>query len=83
MQLTQRCNKKAAKLQRPPTRIYDRVVLGPADFVHHQCGESSPHLRRGHFCLQSCGTQSSLRKVIFLAPTWVRGDRLVGQQAGK
>ncbi len=82
-QLTQRGSKKAAKLLRQIPRIYDRVVLGPADFVHHQHGELSPHLRRGHFRLQPYGPQSSLRKVIFLAPTWVRADRLVVHEAGK
>ncbi|WP_426103089.1 hypothetical protein [Massilia sp. TSP1-1-2] len=76
-QLVQRGSRKAAKLSRKVMRLYDRVVIGPAGFVHPPHGELSPHLRRGHFRLQPYGPESSLRKVIFLAPTWVRGDRLL------
>ncbi|WP_157771949.1 hypothetical protein [Ralstonia solanacearum] len=68
--------KKAAKLVRRIPQLYDRIVLGPRELAAHAHGEVSPHLRRGHFRLQPHGPQSSLRKVIFLAPTWVRADRL-------
>ncbi len=68
--------KKAAKLARKITQRYDRIMLGPQTLALHAHGEVSPHLRRGHFRLQPHGPRSSLRKVIFLAPTWVRADRL-------
>jgi hypothetical protein len=70
--------KKAAKLQRQLHDLYDRIVLGPQE-IHapvHGHGEVSPHLRRGHFRMQPHGPKSSLRKVIFMAPTWIRADRL-------
>jgi hypothetical protein len=50
---------------------HDRAV----DFFQ-QHGELSPHLQRGHFRPEPYGPQSSMRKVIFLAPTWVRADGL-------
>ena len=78
-QLTRLGAKKAAKLQRQIPRLYDRVVLGPHEALGQDQGELSPHMRRGHFRLQPYGPQSSLRKVIFVAPTWVRPDKLVPQ----
>ncbi|MGB7988144.1 MAG: hypothetical protein WCF44_02030 [Candidatus Methylophosphatis roskildensis] len=51
-------------------------MLGPQQIHLHGHGEVSPHLRRGHFRMQPHGPQMSLRKVIFIAPTWVRADRL-------
>lgn len=79
-QLTRLGAKKTAKLQRQIPRLYDRVVLGPHEALGQDQGELSPHMRRGHFRLQPYGPQSSLRKVIFVAPTWVRPDKL-GSQA--
>ncbi|KUZ80133.1 hypothetical protein [Burkholderia ubonensis] len=70
--------KKAAKLVRKIPQLYDKIVLGPSQFmVHVHGGEVSPHLRRGHFRLQPHGPRFSMRKVIFVAPTWVRADRVV------
>ncbi|WP_162631815.1 hypothetical protein [Burkholderia sp. JP2-270] len=69
--------KKMAKLVRKIPQLYDKIVLGPAQLmVHPHGGEVSPHLRRGHFRLQPHGPQFSMRKVIFVAPTWVRADRM-------
>jgi hypothetical protein len=68
--------KKAAKLQRQIDARYDRIVLGPQEIHLHGHGEVSPHLRRGHFRLQPHGPQLSLRKLMFIAPTWVRADKL-------
>lgn len=68
--------KKAVKLSRQMPKWYDRLILGPTEMPPHAHGELSPHLRRGHFRFQPYGPQSSLRKVIFLAPTWVRADKL-------
>jgi hypothetical protein len=69
--------KKAAKLQRQFFDLYDRIILGPKEIAGH--GEVSPHLRRGHFRMQPHGPQMSLRKLMFIAPTWVRADRLQAQ----
>lgn len=71
--------KKAAKLRRQVADLYDRVLLGPMALpAHLVCGRGdvAPHWRRGHFRMQAHGPQSSLRKVIFIAPTLVRADRL-------
>ncbi|KVS41093.1 hypothetical protein WK43_09490 [Burkholderia ubonensis] len=70
--------KKTAKLVRKIPQLYDKIVLGPSQFmVDVHGGEISPHLRRGHFRLQPHGPRFSMRKVIFVAPTWVRADRMV------
>jgi hypothetical protein len=69
--------KKAGRRSRQMSRWYDRIVLGPSELPMHGHGALSPHMRRGHFRQQPYGPQSSLRKVIFLAPTWVRADKLV------
>ncbi|KVH72221.1 hypothetical protein WJ41_13905 [Burkholderia ubonensis] len=69
--------KKTAKLARKIPQLYDKIILGPSQvMVHAHGGEVSPHLRRGHFRLQPYGPQFSMRKVIFVAPTWVRADRM-------
>jgi hypothetical protein len=71
--------KKLAKRSRQIAHLYDRIVLGPQTLMQHatdEHGEVSPHMRRGHFRLQPHGPQQSLRKVIFIAPTWIRADRL-------
>ncbi len=70
--------KKAAKLQRQLPDLYDRIVLGPQEIHVHGHGEVSPHLRRGHFRMQPHGPQNSLRRLIFISPTWVHADRLAG-----
>lgn len=78
-QLKQLGPKKAAKLRRHVNSLYDRILLGPLDLpgtVRGMHGEVSPHWRRGHFRMQPHGAQQSLRKVIFIAPTLVRADRL-------
>ncbi len=72
--------KKAAKLRRRVDHLYDRILLGPLtlpDHAHGARGEVSAHWRRGHFRMQPHGPQRSLRKVIFIAPTLVRADRLI------
>lgn len=71
--------RKAAKLLRQTARLYDRVVLGPSSPPCHLCAGSdgmAPHWRRGHFRMQAHGPRMSLRKVILIAPTVVRADRL-------
>jgi len=71
--------RKAGKLRRQMEHLYDSVVLGPPalpDHLRKVVGEMSPHWRRGHFRMQSCGPQMSQRKIIFIAPTVVRADRL-------
>ncbi|WP_231663317.1 hypothetical protein [Ralstonia solanacearum] len=67
-------------------QLYDRYIVGPASLegVHGAehgerltPGQALPaHWRRGHFRMQPHGPQSSLRKVIFVAPVIVRADRL-------
>jgi hypothetical protein len=64
--------------------LYDRYVVGPAVLADgaassagdHAGTEVSAHWRRGHFRMQTHGPQSSLRKLMFIAPTLVRPDRL-------
>jgi hypothetical protein len=71
--------KKAAKVRRQVDKLYDRVLLGPLELpvnTYSANGEISPHWRRGHFRMQPHGPQMSLRKVMFIAPTLVRVDRL-------
>ncbi len=71
--------KKAAKVHRQLEKLYDRIVLGPQTMAvhkHGEHGEMSPHWRRGHFRMQPHGPQNQLRKVLFIAPTLVRGDKL-------
>jgi hypothetical protein len=75
-QLQRRGAKKSAKLSRQLPKLYDRIILGPRETPGHGHGELATHLRRGHFRLQSHGPKQSLRKVMFIAPTWVRPDRL-------
>lgn len=69
--------KKAGKLQRRSERAYDWMEVGPAALppgLGH--GELPAHWRRGHLRQQAHGPQYSLRKVIFIAPTVVRADKL-------
>jgi hypothetical protein len=78
--------KKTAKLRRQLPRLYDRLVVGPTEISigqaagGHDCGggtnELSPHLRRGHFRLQPHGPNNSKRRLVFIAPAWVRADKL-------
>lgn len=72
--------KKAARLRRHVEQLYDRVLVGPATLPEHlraTHGDVAPHWRRGHFRMQAYGPKMGLRKVIFIAPTLVRADRLV------
>ena len=55
------------------------ILLGPLELPEYVRGvqnDVSPHWRRGHFRMQPHGPHQSLRKVIFIAPTLVRADRL-------
>lgn len=73
-------SKKAGKLQRRSEKLYDWLEIGPLalppGFGH---GELAPHWRRGHLRRQTHGPQHSLRKVIFIAPTVIRADKLYAQ----
>lgn len=90
-QLNRSGPKKAAKFQRQLARLYDRMVVGPTEvgIGHSAVGaeghgggvggggdELSPHLRRGHFRMQPHGPNGSKRRLMFIAPTWVRADKL-------
>ena len=67
-------------------QLYDRYIVGPTSLDGFNTTghgerltpgqELPPHWRRGHFRLQPHGPQSSLRKVIFVAPLIVRADKL-------
>lgn len=67
-------------------QLYDRYIIGPASWRETSLGADGEHLdaghelaahwRRGHFRLQPHGPQATLRKVMFIAPTIVRADRL-------
>ncbi|GGY34577.1 hypothetical protein [Pseudoduganella albidiflava] len=72
--------KKAARLRRLAAELYDRIVFGPValpSLLQAGRGDVAPHWRNGHFRMQPYGPQSTLRKVVFIAPTLVRADRLV------
>lgn len=68
--------KKAARFLRLLPDLYDRYVVGPESIHLSTHGEVSAHMRRGHFRMQPHGPQLAFRKVIFIAPTWVRADKL-------
>ena len=67
-------------------QLYDRYIVGPATWRETGLGDDGDHLdsghqlaahwRRGHFRLQPHGPQAALRKVMFIAPTIVRADKL-------
>ena len=65
-------------------KLYDKYVIGPASYSAPEggplTGENgstvSPHWRRGHFRWQAHGPRASLRKVMFIMPTLVRGKDL-------
>ena len=67
-------------------QLYDRYIIGPATWHETGLGDDGAHLdsdhelaahwRRGHFRLQPHGPQAALRKVMFIAPTIVRADKL-------
>jgi hypothetical protein len=67
-------------------QLYDRYIIGPATWAETELGtegdqltaghELPPHWRRGHFRQQAHGPRGSLRKLLFIAPTIVRADRL-------
>jgi hypothetical protein len=74
--LIRRGPKKMARAQHQLGDLYDRILIGPTEIPGHGHGEVSPHLRRGHFRMQPHGPQNSLRKLMFISPTWVRADIL-------
>ncbi|SAK53061.1 hypothetical protein AWB79_01972 [Caballeronia hypogeia] len=74
--LTRVRSKKASRIERKLASRYNRIIIGPAQFHGHSGGEVSPHWRRGHMRMQAHGPQMSLRKLIFIAPTLIRADRL-------
>ena len=67
-------------------QLYDRYIVGPTTWAETELGtegnqltaghELPPHWRRGHFRQQMHGPRGSLRKLMFIAPTIVRADRL-------
>ncbi|WP_175948456.1 hypothetical protein [Burkholderia pyrrocinia] len=68
--------KKASKLERRLTSRYNRIIVGPSQVIHYGPGEVASHWRRGHLRMQAHGPHFSLRKLIFIAPTLIRADRL-------
>lgn len=71
---------KAARFRRQAAELYDRVVLGPAAPPTHLQpgrGDVAPHWGSGHFQMQPNGPESTLQKVVSIAPTLVRSDRWV------
>ncbi|KWN10831.1 hypothetical protein [Burkholderia ubonensis] len=74
--LTRVGNRKVSRIERQLASRYNRIIVGPARIEQHAGGEISPHWRRGHLRMQPHGPQNSLRKLIFIAPTLIRADRL-------
>ena len=78
---------KREKAQRQAARLYDRIVIGPAelpeDLAGGHIGSSSvrPHVRRGHFRAQAYGPQHTLRRPVWIQPTLVGKDRISGEVA--
>ena len=78
---------KREKAQRQAARLYDRIVIGPAelpeDLAGGHIGSSSvrPHVRRGHFRAQAYGPQHTLRRPVWIRPTLVGKDRISGEVA--
>jgi len=75
--LAQVGTKKQGKLQRRGERLYDWTEVGPLSLpsgLGH--GALPPHWRHGHLRQQPYGPNHSLRKMIFIAPTLVRADKL-------
>jgi hypothetical protein len=67
---------KRSRFGRRLASRYNRIIVGPAELIRYYEGEVAPHWRRGHLRMQAHGPQFSLRKLIFIAPTLVRKDRL-------
>ena len=78
---------KREKAQRQAARLYDRIVIGPAelpeDLAGGHIGSSSvrPHVRRGHFRAQAYGPHHTLRRPVWIQPTLVGKDRISGEVA--
>ena len=69
---------KRDKALRQAARLYDRIVIGPAndslgaDALRGTTGVR-PHIRRGHFRMQACGPRMTERRPIWLEPMFVNG----------
>lgn len=77
---------KREKAQRQAARLYDRIVVGPAELPDDLAGGHGgsvvrPHIRRGHFRAQAYGPQHSLRRPVWIQPTLVGKDRISGEVA--
>lgn len=77
---------KREKAQRQAARLYDRIVVGPAELPEELAGRSAcssvrPHIRRGHFRAQAYGPQHSLRRPVWIQPTLVGKERISGEVA--
>ena len=77
---------KREKAQRQAARLYDRIVVGPAELPDELAGGHGgspvrPHIRRGHFRAQAYGPQHSLRRPVWIQPTLVGKDRISGEVA--
>lgn len=78
---------KREKAQRQAARLYDRIVIGPAELPEDLAGGHSgssgvrPHVRRGHFRVQAYGPQHTLRRPVWIQPTLVGKDRISGEVA--
>jgi hypothetical protein len=67
---------KRSKLERRLASRYNRIIVGPSELIQIFANEVAPHWRRGHLRMQAHGPKFSLRKLLFIAPTLVRTDKL-------
>ncbi|TDV17744.1 hypothetical protein C7404_13512 [Paraburkholderia caballeronis] len=67
---------KRSKLERRLASRYNRIIVGPSELIQIYANEVAPHWRRGHLRMQAHGPKFSLRKLLFIAPTLVRADKL-------
>jgi hypothetical protein len=68
-------DRKASIVERRLSSRYNQIIAGPQAISQKAENEVTAHWRRGHLRMQPYGPQSSLRKLIFVAPVLVGAER--------